>query len=227
MKDHRVSLSAIRRMFEAPSKGNLASGRYKGLIDAKVGRKQNSYREPHTDAHYLLARNKLRREFAIHQSKDVAMLSVDDMAKIKVETPAVSRYHQIRIIFMNNDSPNLPDHDFPVPGYLLKVSGYMFLESKTQEMSSRNEGLTNASIYDREVDKRDNSKPDFECMKAEGPASSIFDILCRQGELHLIVKMSTKELEETIFEKLSGKFSKAATCSLQIPVPKSQKCKEW
>ena len=128
MKDHRVSVSAIRRMFEAPSKGNLASGRYKGHIDAKVERKQNSYREPHIDAHYLFARNKLRREFATHYSKNVAMLSVDDMVKIKVETPAVTRYHQIRSIFMNNDSPNLPDHDFPVPGYLLNVSGYMFLE---------------------------------------------------------------------------------------------------
>ena len=93
-------------------------------------------------------------------------------------------------------------------------------------MSSHIEGLTNASAYDRELDKRDNSKPDFECMKAEGPASLIFDILCRQAELHLNVKISTKELEETIFEKLSGKFSEVATCFLQIPVPKSLKCKE-
>ena len=169
----------------------------------------------------------MRREFAIHHSKDVAMLSVDDMVKIKVEAPAVSRYHQIRSIFMNNDSPNLPDHDLPVPGYLLNVSGYMFLESKTQEMYNHIEGLTNVSVYDRELDKRDNSKPNFECMKAEGPVSSIFDILCRQTELHLNVKMSTKELEETIFEKLSGKFSEAATCSLQISVPKSQKCTEY
>ena len=127
---------------------------------------------------------------------------------------------------MKNDSANLPDHDFPVPGYLLNVSGYMFLELKTREMSSHIEELTNASVYDRELDKRDNLKPDFEYMKAEGLVSSIFDILCRQAELHLNVKMSTKELEETIFEKLSGKFSEAATCSLQIPVPKSQKCKE-
>ena len=176
---------------------------------------------------HLFARNKLRREFAIHHSKDVAMLSVDDMVKIKVGAPAVSRYHQIRSIFMNNDSPNLPDHDLPVPGYLLNVSGYMFLESKTQEMYNHIEGLTNVSVYDRELDKRDNSKPNFECMKAEGPVSSIFDISCRQTELHLNVKMSTKELEETIFEKLSGKFSEAATCSLQISVPKSQKCTEY
>ena len=63
-------------------------------------------------------------------------------------------------------------------------------------------------------------------MEAEGPASLIFDILCREAEIHLNVKISTKELEETIYEKFSGKFSEAATCSLQIPVPKSLKCKE-
>ena len=126
LKDHRVSLSTVCRMFEAPSKGNLASGWHKGLINDKVGQKQNSHREPHIDAHYLFLRNKLRREFAIHHSKDVAMFSVDDMAKIKVGAPTVSRYHQIRSIFMNNYSPNLPDHNFPTPGYLLNVSGYVF-----------------------------------------------------------------------------------------------------
>ena len=119
LKDHCVSQSTIRRMFETPSKGNLASGRYKGLIGAKVECKQNSYREPHIDAHYWFARNKLRHELAIHHSKDVAMLSIDDIVKIKVGAPAVSQYHQIRNIFMNNDSPNLLDHNNPVPEYLL------------------------------------------------------------------------------------------------------------
>ena len=73
----------------------------------------------------------MRREFAIHHFKNAAMLSVYDMAKIKVGAQAVSQYHQIRsMLFMNNDSPNLPDHDFPVVGYLLNISNYMFLESQ-------------------------------------------------------------------------------------------------
>ena len=103
---------------------------------------------------------------------------------------------------MNHDSLNLPDHNFPVPGYLLNASGYMFLESKTQEMSSSTEGLINACVYDRELNKLRNWKLDFEYMKVDGPAYSIFDILWRQAELHLKVKISTKKHEETTFWKV-------------------------
>lgn len=45
------------------------------------------------------------------------------MAKVKVGAPAVSRYHHIERFFPNDDMPNLNDHDFLVPGYLLNVSG--------------------------------------------------------------------------------------------------------
>ena len=58
---------------------------------------------------------------------------MDDMAKIKVGAPAVSRYHQICRLFPTNDSPNFEDHDFPVPNYLLSVSGYMFLKMNPRE----------------------------------------------------------------------------------------------
>jgi hypothetical protein len=60
---------------------------------------------------------------------------MDDMAKIKVGAPAVSRYHQICRIFSSSDMPNLSDHDFPVPNYLLSVSGYMFLKSKNSSIN--------------------------------------------------------------------------------------------
>ena len=83
-------------MFEAPDKRHKASNKYKGFVNAKVGRKQNSYREPHQDAHYLFARNKLQHRFSSLHSKDILMVSADYMAKIKVGAPAVSRYHQIR-----------------------------------------------------------------------------------------------------------------------------------
>ena len=115
-------------MFEAPDKRNIASNRYNGFVNAKVDHKQNSYREPHQDAHYLFARNKLRREFASLHSKYILMVYADDMAKIRVGAPAVSKYHQIRRVFMKHDAPNLSDHDFPYKGYLLNASGYMALQ---------------------------------------------------------------------------------------------------
>lgn len=55
-------------------------------------------------------------------------MNIDDIAKVKVGAPAVSRYHHIKRFFPNDDMPNLNDHDFLVPRYLLNVSGYMFLE---------------------------------------------------------------------------------------------------
>ena len=62
-----------------------------------------------------------------------AILSSDDMAKIKVGPLAVSRYHQMRKIFLKGDQPNLPDHDFPIPGYLLNTSGYMWLQNNNSQ----------------------------------------------------------------------------------------------
>ena len=42
-------------------------------------------------------------------------LSTDDMVKIKVVLPAVSRYHKFCQMFMKDDNMNLPDRDFPIP----------------------------------------------------------------------------------------------------------------
>ena len=64
---------------------------------------------------------------------DACILSMDDMAKIKVGIPPVSRYHQVRRLFASTHMPNLSDHDFPVPNYLLSVYGYMYLEQINDE----------------------------------------------------------------------------------------------
>ena len=55
LKEYKISLTTIRRMFQAPNKHLKATSRYKVLINARGGTKQNSYREFHSDAHYLLA----------------------------------------------------------------------------------------------------------------------------------------------------------------------------
>ena len=54
-------------------------------------------------------------------------MQIDD---IKVGALAVSRYHQIQHYFPTEDAPNVPDHDFPIPGYDIIPSGYMRLVSK-------------------------------------------------------------------------------------------------
>ena len=52
--------------------------------------------------------------------------STDDVTKGKLVPPATSRYHQIRRYFLGTHTPNMPDHDFPIPEYLLNVAGYIY-----------------------------------------------------------------------------------------------------
>ncbi len=179
LKGHKISLATIRRLFNAPNKSYNAAERYKGLIDVRVGTKQNSYREHHIDAHYLFARNKMRRELGTLFSDSINTISVDDMAKLKVGAPAVSRYHQVKRYFAEGDSPNLPDHDFPVPGYLLNVSGHMKL------------AFGDYFNYESNYAPQSISLPVFNKMMFDGDEMDIFKVLTRQAEIQWKVKMST------------------------------------
>ena len=48
--------------------------------------------------------------------------------KIVMNFIVVSRYHQIKKFFMDDDAPDYDDHDYNLPGYLITPSGYMLLE---------------------------------------------------------------------------------------------------
>ena len=53
---------------------------------------------------------------------------------------------------------NLADHDFPVPGYLLEVSGYMILGNSSNGTNEINENLKHSSIYDRKGNRHRDAK---------------------------------------------------------------------
>ena len=153
LRDYGISFSTTRRLFQAPDKGNKTSRRYQCLIDARIGIKSNCYREYHPYAHYLFSRNKHRREFCSLFQSESCIISMDDMAKLKVGAPAVSRYHNIRWLFATSDAPNYKDHDFPVPNYLLSVSGYMILEDHTFDNTS----TASTAVNDVECNTSDNT----------------------------------------------------------------------
>ena len=138
LREHNISKSTARRLFEVPSKYHNAAARYKGHTDARVEAKCNSYRELHIDAYYLFAHKKFRREFVSMFPRSASILSTDDMAKIKVGLPAVSRYHQVRKMFMKDDNMNPLDHDFLIPGYLLNTLGYVWLQNNPQNQTPVN-----------------------------------------------------------------------------------------
>ena len=123
-----ISLDAIHHLTTAPRKNSSRARRYKGLIDVRVPGKRNQYREDSKNQHFLFARVAYREELASKFREECQFYSCDDMNKLRMgPSPAVSRYHQINRFFMTDDTPNLGDHDFPNPGYLIVPSGYMSL----------------------------------------------------------------------------------------------------
>ena len=54
----------------------------------------------------------------------------------------LSAYHQLKKFFIAGDDPDYCDHDFPTPGYLICLSGYMVIQHpqscNTQYASGRN-----------------------------------------------------------------------------------------
>ena len=136
LRSQGISISSVARLMQPPRRGTVASTRYKGLVAARVPGKRNQYREVHKDQHYLFPQVAYRHEFTAMFKNECAIFSADDMNKIKVGALAVSRYHQIQRFFSVSDTPNVPDHDFPIPGYLIIPSGYMRLTKKASDACS-------------------------------------------------------------------------------------------
>ena len=130
------------------------------------------------------------------------MISTDDMAKIKVGPPAVSRYHQIQRLSPTGDSPNYSDHDFPVPNYLLSVSGYMVLQDTEVDMnddvSETAQNLSNASTYDytpaTTITQAENSVLEKFNIFMDESVNNLYEIIISQAKTQLNVKISKEEI---------------------------------
>ena len=73
----------------------------------------------------------MSRKFSQEFVDEVIALSCDDINQLNVVFGMmVSRYDQIKQIYMKDDSPDYEDHDFNLPGYKIMPSGYMLLEFK-------------------------------------------------------------------------------------------------
>ena len=96
LREHGISKTSVRYLFNPVKKRTFTATRYKSVIDAAVPCKDNSQRKENLDAHYLLSRIKLRREMTAYFPDEITIVSTDFMSKIRYDTLAVSRYHQIR-----------------------------------------------------------------------------------------------------------------------------------
>ena len=92
------------------------------------------------------------------------------------------RYHQIRNISPVSNQENLNDHGFPVPGYLLATSGYMFLEPSQWSTRYTKLEIFSSSIYDQESPTE---YLDFSKMVLNGHKGTIFQLLyyCTKNEV--------------------------------------------
>ena len=93
----------------------------------------------------------IKKNWKIVQKQSFASVQFDPIcplwcsnikSKIGVGRHAVSRYHQLKKFFIAGDDPDYHDHDFPTPGYLICLSGYMVIQhpqsGNTQDASGRN-----------------------------------------------------------------------------------------
>ena len=203
LEQRGISLSTTRRLFEAPNKSRTNSVGYKSYVQARVGVKKNSYREHHEDAHYLFARNKYRRELASLEDDDINIISTDDMAKLKVGAPAVSRYHQLNRLCGVNDQPNLSDHDFPTPGYLLNTSGYMFLKSIIDEEIDEDHHSTYNTFQQPADDSLLLDAMELQHCPVDS-VSTLPDAIVDQLEKHLNIKTTVDDLKDSLISEITN-----------------------
>ena len=133
-----ISRNTIHRLMVPPRKKTNAAKLYKGIINARIPKKSNNrFSSDHKDLHFCRSQASMFCEAAEFYSDEVIRISADDKNKVNVGTLAVSRYHQLSRFFMENDSPNYLDHDFPIPGYKITPSGYLILNTKHPELSKQ------------------------------------------------------------------------------------------
>ena len=180
LRDVGIGRDSIHLLMKPPRKNTVRASRYKSLVDARVPRKRNNYREENGNQHFLFARVLYREEFVAKFNKECVFLSCDDMNKIKMgPATAVSRYHQQFRFFMTDDSPDFADHDFPNPGYLITCSGYQILQQK--ESIDVDEVFTDPDLNDftQHGDLENQSEIDME-NRNENNSEFFFDKIGRK-----------------------------------------------
>jgi hypothetical protein len=127
-----ISLNSISRLFPAPNQQRAARSRYKGLIPARVGQKQNDKSKGHVDSHFAAAQVKYALELSSCYGEEIIAISADAKAKVNVGTVAVSRYVKMKTFLLEDDMPHLADHDFPSCSKITPM-GYMELVWKSKD----------------------------------------------------------------------------------------------
>jgi len=92
----------------------------------------------------------------------------------------------------------MPDHDFPIPGYLLNVSGYMILE---EESVSDPMNLQNSSVHDQIEVSNDDNEGQYDLHRfTHSKPMSLFEALVDQCKINLNIFTSAMEIKDCILD---------------------------
>jgi hypothetical protein len=128
---HGLDLRSLHHLFHPPTRRSMAAISYKGLVNARVGKKTNNGRKVNKATHYGRSQQKMMAEFfALYGQPN---FSGDDMNIIQVGRPAVSRYHQTRRFLVDGLGFDACTHDFPVAELGIKLGGFMLLGGDPQK----------------------------------------------------------------------------------------------
>ena len=123
-------------------------------------------------------------------------------------------------IFLEGDNSYLNDHNFPVPGYLLSVSGHMFIAN---DNPTNHTNISNESAYAAET--LTNTEPHFTQFVANATNCDIFKVLSRQASIQWDIKMTGSECRDTLkdtveidsdFESIIAASSKIFQCNVVV-----------
>ena len=158
---------------------------------------------------YLPATN--YAEFVSMFLRSASILSTDDMAKIQVGPTALSWYHQVCKMFMKDDKMNLSDHNFPIPGYLLNTSGYMWLQNNPQNQTHVNK-LQSSSSFNITDDYDKQPHQWISNIMISSRALSLLEVLELQLKSHRYIYSTSDQISEHIFEKIKNFSDIYRTC---------------
>lgn len=145
-----ISKSTIRPLLPSPHKSQRAAKRYGRLVAAKLPPKRNHMTlSKQKDFLFTCAQVNFVSELSEMLVDETVALSADDKNKLNVGTLAVSRYFNIGKMFMTDDQPNYPDHDFPYSGAKLIPAGYLLLKSRFRRSRSVSPQRKRSSVHIR------------------------------------------------------------------------------
>ena len=214
LRKHGISETSAYYLFNPVNKTTFTAARYKSVIDAVVPCKDNYRRKENLDAHYLLSKIKLRRKIAAYFPDEITIVSANSMKKIRYGTLAVSRYHQIRKIFMNSNKPQYLDHDFPLPYKTIPDSIIILSNNKDDDLFLHDDVVIDETAryntlqelqekvitIENQTDRINNALyQDAHTLKDE---ADVFGIISRQLPAIGFLNLTKEKLEEETKAKL-------------------------